>query len=230
MGRDGSGVTWGCQAADSPLPAPVGGIGNGCGAAVGIGRWCGAAAGLVRAELPGGMWGRALDRGRTLRAASGAMGWGDMVPPHPVGKGTDPSSPCPISAFHTTERHHFAEHPHTCTTENRKPPGSFLADPGLLQRFTPAPWVPAVPLAPVPSRKPCSARSLPNNIPLALQNQALVHPALTHPALGGRRCRCRSRPGPYLLGVRGRSGLGAERGLGTLPGLGFSLLLGVAGV
>lgn len=178
-----------------------------------------------------------LDRGSKLGAAGSTAGRGDAVPLHPARKGTGPLAPCPISAFHTT-KHQLP----FCQASLR-----FPATPRAQQRtknhqahflqtlcFSRGSHHPprcrlSLSLPILPASHGC-ARSLPNNIPPALQNPVLVHPACIHPALEGSRCWCRSHPGPHLLGLCGRSGLSGECGLRVLPGLGFLLLLGAVQV
>lgn len=155
MGRDRSRVILGWQGADSPLPTPQDMVWGSSGAGEG--------------------WASQRDAGRCLWTAVASLGLpavpqdgGDAVPPHPAGKGIGPLTPLPdfCLSHHQTPSALLPSISAlsgnaTSTTENQKPPGSFFADPGLLQRFTPTPQVPAVPLAPVPSRKPqlCSEPS-----------------------------------------------------------------------
>lgn len=182
MGRDRSHIILGWQGADSPLPTPQDMVWGSSGAGKG--------------------WASRWDVGTCLWTAVASLG----LPAAPQDGGTRchyilqerarvPSPPCPISAFHTTKHHlpfcrasprfpampraqqrtknhqaHFLRTP-CCSRGSHQPPRCRLP---LLLPFLPA-------------SHGC-ARSLPNNIPPALQNPVLVHPACIHPALEGSRC------------------------------------------
>lgn len=182
MGRDRTHIILGWQGADSPLPTPPGhGVGQQRG-------WQGLGFPVGCGNVP-------LDCGSKLGAAGSTAGRGDAVPLHPAGKGTCPLAPCPISAFHTT-KHQLP----FCQASLR-----FPATPRAQQRtknhqahflqtlcFSRGSHHPprcrlSLSLPILPASHGC-VRSLPNNIPPALQNPALVHPACIHPALEGSRC------------------------------------------
>jgi len=145
MGRDGSCVIQDGQAPDSPLPtpglawAPRDDVGwqqgwRGLGSLWGTGPclWTAAASlGLPAAPRDGGIWCHHLPWERAWVPLPDSC-----LPQHQTPSALLPSIPT-LSGDATSVK------------ENRKPPDSVFATP----RFTPAPWVPAAPLTPIPSHK-----------------------------------------------------------------------------
>lgn len=135
------GALWGAGTRSQPLAQVYAGTGRQCRCQRG---WRGLSVPMGHGNVP-------LDGGSQLGAASNAGdgGHGATVQQE---RARPLSPPSPISAFHTTKQHlplcrpapRFTATPRGDTTERQKPPGSFSADPGLLQKLSPAPgcWLP----------------------------------------------------------------------------------------
>lgn len=137
MGRDVGHIMGGWHPLTAPCPSP--GL---------CGHWetVPVSAGLARAERPRGTRERPFGWGEPAWSCQQRWGWGTRC--HCQQERARPlSPPSPISAFHTTKQHlplcqpapRFTATPRGNTTERQKPPGSFSADPGLLQKLSPAP-------------------------------------------------------------------------------------------